>query len=162
MGWLSDLQKVGSGLYVWAVPDQPSVLKLNIFQVLFPDMLDYENTTDYHATVLHCRDMGQLITSDSAEACIRCPLRGFAARAVPTVWKDKDRWILVMALDAPELAARNRQLQATGLQHSFPEYSPHVTLGKVLGDPKEVRSLFRQAWSDTLAFEPQLKYSFCC
>lgn len=167
MSWLADLQRMESGLYVWAVPDQPSIMALQIFECLMPRHLDYENTTNYHATVLHCRDMSSLVTSDAAEACICYPLHASRIQGVPTVWLDhKDRPIMVMLLDCPELQERNRRLQASGLPHSYHEFNPHITLGKLEQgvDPEEAQAEFRDLWSSLarpLAFETALKYSLC-
>jgi hypothetical protein len=117
------------GLYVWVDPDEESTLAL---QSLIKDApFKTENSTEFHATVLyHVGEMPQGAVMPHDYPC--------RARITElTVWpNDKGTGTVVALLDSPSLQAVHASLLGQGLTHSFPEFSPHVTVGaKVASSP---------------------------
>lgn len=116
-------QNPHEGLYVWVDPDEASVLKMQRLMSVAP--FKTENTTEYHTTVLYHKGalpFGIMIPND----------RQLRARVAElAVWDDhKGEKIVVALLDSLDLETLHKQLLNEGLTHSFPEYNPHMTVGK--------------------------------
>lgn len=162
---INRLLELNRGLYAWSVPDQMSILKLQMFPFSFTsDLTDWDNPTEYHCTLLHCKDVSDADYVE--EITLGMPAIGVACK--PEIWEDhKQRHIVVMVLDCRSYRSLNREFQDHGLHHSHPSYTPHVTLGKFtrrLSEKEQGRllSMLTESWTETLNFEPTVKYSLCC
>lgn len=117
------VRDMGAGLYVWTNPDEQGVL--DILRCLKGAPFKVFSSTELHCTVLHC---------DAAlPYAIQVPEdKPFEAYITSIdAWQDhKDRTILVMRVDSPDLVKVNADLQAQGLPHSYPDFSPHITIAK--------------------------------
>lgn len=144
------------GLYVWVDPDESGVLVIQ--GILAGAPFDTVNSTEYHATVLYHKGAlpaGAIMPHD----------RVCHARITELViWKAHDgESIIVALLDSPALQGVHASLLAQGLTHSFPEFSPHVTVGKHVVSNAAVRlwlDRINSALEDhptMIAFDPALK-----
>ena len=144
------------GLYVWVDPDESGILVIQAILAGAP--FDTVNSTEYHATVLYHKGalpIGAIMPHD----------RVCHARITELViWEAHDgESIIVALLDSPALQSVHASLRAQGLTHSYPEFSPHVTVGK-----RVVSNAATRLWLDrvnsalasntvTIAFDPALK-----
>ncbi len=119
------VRDMAAGLYVWTNPDEQSVL--DILRYLKGAPFKVYSSTELHCTVLHC--------NDPLPHTIQVPGdRPFEAHITSIdTWQDhKDRTIVVLTLDCPELMQVNQALQAQGLTHSYPDFTPHITVAKAI------------------------------
>lgn len=159
---LEPMLALGKGLYAWATPDQQSVLKLQMFEALWPNLMDYEGSSDFHCTLVYCKDAGAAVP-EAVEAVVDAGVPTSNCAATPAVWIDhKGRGLAVMLLDNPDLSAVNSRLVAAGVPHSYSPFSAHITLGKIEGDHAKVEAFLQDVWGDqTINLDPQLKYALC-
>lgn len=143
------------GLYVWAQPDEQSILKIQRF--LRDAEFKKSNTTEYHCTLLY--HMGE------------CPKTAIMPedRALSAVINDIDVWdvkdgsqVIVGRLRSPSIQGIHNYLRRQGFTHTFPEYNPHITFGKGIGSTDDwVRRKKEELASNPLIinFDPRLKAS---
>lgn len=118
-----------TGLYVWATPDEPSILKVQHLMKGAP--FKTENTTAYHVTVVyHNQEMPETpeIPQD----------RAMAAQATALdLWETDKGNVLVLSLYSPCIHALHDEFMDEGFTHTFDEYNPHITVAyDVPNDPK--------------------------
>lgn len=144
------------GLYVWSDPDESGILVIQ--SILSGAPFDTVNSTEYHATVLYHK--GSLPVN-----AVMPHDRVCHARITELVmWEAHDgENIIVALLDSPALQSVHALLLSQGLTHSFPEYIPHVTVGKRVVSNAATR-LWLDKRNDMLAentvmigFDPRLK-----
>lgn len=146
------------GIYVWVDPDESSLLRIQTLMEGAPFKI--ENTTEYHTTVL--------FHEDELPFGIKVPIdRPCNARITEFVlWDDdKGQKIIVALLDSPDLQMLHTELVDEGLMHSFPDYNPHITLGKRVEMNAQTR-LWLHSRNEYLSvadfditFDPRLKAS---
>lgn len=119
-----EIQEYQAGLYVWADPDEESLLILQRLMRHAP--FKTENLTKLHTTVLYCK--GPVLPHD-----ISVP----EDRQIPAeltfldIWTDHEGdCIIVGRLQSAELQDLHQELTHQGLKHSFDDYAPHITLAK--------------------------------
>ncbi|QRE00328.1 hypothetical protein [Burkholderia phage BCSR5] len=119
---LYDRLKDSKGLYVFTDPSDASLI--DIQELIAECPFETENSTEWHVTVLYCKEEKLPDSIDVPEP------KSLTARAKElTIWQDhKGRDICVMLLDSPDLEAVNRKLVSQGLPHGHPEYNAHLTL----------------------------------
>jgi hypothetical protein len=146
----------GSGLYVWADPDEQSILSLGNFLSGAP--FKPNHSTDFHVTVLyHKHDLPFGVKPPADRVC-----KGSVTSL--QVWLDhKQRPVLVAYLDSPDLQRLHSELLGEGLQHSFPDYRAHLTLSYDAPNTAQLRLWVEQKNTELaadplpLSFGPQLK-----
>jgi hypothetical protein len=118
-------QDPDGGLYVWVVPSEHTILKI---QALMKDApFKVRCTTQYHCTVMyHHADL-----PESIEVPPDRPMTGLLSELV--VWTEPDgENILVGLIRSEDLGELHEELTAQGLQHYFEDYTAHISLGKDL------------------------------
>lgn len=144
------------GLYVWVDPDESGVLVIQ--SILNGAPFDTVNSTEYHATVLYHK--GELPVNAVMPHDRICNARIKEL----VIWEAHDgESIIVALLDSPALQSVHSALLAQGLTHSYPEFSPHVTVGKHVKSNAATR-LWLDNRNDMLSensvviwFDPRLK-----
>jgi len=121
------IRSLNSGLYVWASLVEESILEISKLKcsVVKPELFEWEYSTELHATIVY--HPGEL----PAHPAI--PPDQNMVGVVQNVlgWNDhKGKQIVVAQLYSPDLVRIHNEFRAQGFVHSFPEYVPHITLGK--------------------------------
>lgn len=112
-----------AGLYAWLTPDEESLLALQRLMRHCP--FKTENLTKLHCTVLYCK--GQLPLNVTTPEDRQLP----AMVVFLDLWVDHQGDTIVVArLNSEELEDLHNGLKQQGLQHSFDDYNPHITLAK--------------------------------
>ena len=118
-----------SGTYVCVLPDARSKINLGYIAKALGVPLRDEDFEELHSTVMYSK-------GHSPHDLSIQPDQKFVAFI-----KDIEFWdghdgdgYLVVTLDSPDLQALHKEWIARGLVHSFPDYSPHVTLKSKLSD----------------------------
>lgn len=146
----------GSGLYVWADPDERSILSLHNFLAGAP--FKPNHSTDFHVTVLyHKDDLPFGVKPPADRVC-----KGSVTKL--EVWTDhKQKQVLVACLDSADLQRLHSELLGEGLSHSFPDYEAHLTLCYDTPMSAQLRLWIEQKNTELsadplpLSFGPQLK-----
>jgi hypothetical protein len=113
------------GLYVWADPDESSVLEIQKLMKGAP--FSTRDSTEYHTTVLYHK--GHLPHGVKVPIDRQC--KAEITRLL--TWVDhKGRTICVASLDSPDLQRLHSELLGEGFTHSFPTYEAHISVGKDL------------------------------
>jgi hypothetical protein len=111
------------GTYASLIPDDESAGRLYEFVKKLPHDTELHAPSDYHTTMIY-----------STKAC---PAMSNHKFPLPITCKAK-KWEklgdhLVLSLDSPDLEILHKELRARyGALHTFPEYIPHVTVGKYI------------------------------
>lgn len=117
------MESPDGGLYVWVDPDENA--NIDIECLLKDAPFKAVNSTEFHATVLYHR--GTLPNTSVMPHDRVCHARIVEIEN----WEAHDgESIIVALLDSPALQAVHAELLGQNLTHSFPEYRPHITLGK--------------------------------
>ena len=118
-----EIARYEDGLYVWVDPSEASILTLT--QLLKTAPFKTKDCTEMHATVLHCSG----VLPKSIEVDDK-PQYGAVATKFE-MWIDhKQRAIVVLSMNSPDLEKAHKQFTAQGLEHGYHEYNPHMTVGK--------------------------------
>lgn len=116
------LTEDSSGSYVCVLPDDLTKARLIAIASMLNISLSYDQVEDLHSTIVYARGCfpKDPTTSSSVFGAMINQLQ---------YWDGHDNeGYLVIILDSPQLVARNRYWAAQGLEHSFEDYTPHVTL----------------------------------
>lgn len=139
------------GLYVWATPDENSTLKLQ--RMMYEAPFKTHHATEYHCTLLFHKGSLPFEVTIPEDRKMKAQVQSLQ------VWEDhKQEFILVGLLSSPQIKALHYELIAEGFEHTFPDYTPHITLGKRLKLGMETR-LWVQDRNDELLKHP-LKLEF--
>lgn len=123
------IRSLENGLYVWVALIEESILEISKLKcsVIKPELFEWENSTELHATVLyHPGELPQnpLLPPDQNMIGVIQNVLG---------WTDhKGKQIVVAQLYSPDLTRIHNEFMQAGFTHSFPEYIPHITLGKFI------------------------------
>jgi hypothetical protein len=145
-----------SGMYVWIDPDEHSILKLGklVSDAPFKPL----QRTAMHVTVLYHKE--------ALPFGVKPPMDRLCSGSLVRlkVWTDdKQKQVLVAAIDSPELQRLHQELLGEGMQHSFPDYQTHLTLCYDTPMSAQVRLWIEQKNQELadqpleLSFGPQLK-----
>jgi 2'-5' RNA ligase len=154
-----DYEDIGdsNGLYVWVNPDERSTNML--LRMLATAPFKTYDGTELHCTVMHSRDFPQSAAPIADRKC-------FAVLEAFLTWQDhKNRTIVVAALSSPDLEHLHEELKQQGCVHGYPEYNPHITVGKGVELDADTRMWIQSTnkWLEShelvLAFSPQLRGS---
>lgn len=119
------------GLYVWIIPSERSILKLQKLMRGAP--FPTRNTTQLHCTIMYHHDAlpEQIeIPEDREMVGLLRELK---------IWKEPDgELILVGILHSEDLQELHAELAEQGLKHSFEDYTAHISLGKDLMKDEQV------------------------
>ena len=121
-----------NGTYVSVDYDSLSNLSLTIFCSTNLIKFDY---TNFHTTVLYSSDIVEIDDYQDLGICIPDKFE---------IWdtNSSNKKCLVLKLKANKLVEIHKDiLTRTGAKHSFPDYTPHVTLCYDVGDNFDVESL---------------------
>lgn len=121
------IRSLNSGMYVWVTPDENSILEISKLRcsVVKPENFEWENSTELHTTVVYHK--GSLPASPALPQ--DQPMFGVVQNVLG--WDAHDgKQIVVAQLYSPDLTLIHNQFMDTGFSHGFPEYIPHITLGK--------------------------------
>jgi hypothetical protein len=141
-----EVARLEQGLYAWLTPGERSIL--NILGLVKDAPFKTCSSTDLHCTLIYCK--GPL------PKALRVPDDKVCAAFLTQLltWEDhKGRRILVAELQSEEIQALHQVLVAEGLKHSYPEYSPHITLAKDVKLDAEAR-IFISSVNERLKAKP--------
>src|ERR1700682_4284335 len=118
------------GLYVWCVPSERSILKLQKLMKGAP--FNTRNTTQLHCTIMYHHD----VLPEQIEVPEDREMVGLLRQL--KIWKEPDgELILVGILHSEDLQELHEELGAQGLKHSFEDYTAHISLGKHLEEDEQ-------------------------
>jgi hypothetical protein len=118
-----------SGTYVCVLPDAKSKINLGHIAKALGVPLSDEDFEELHSTVMYSKGHFARDLSIKPDQKFVAFIKGIE------FWDGHDGdGYLVVTLDSPDLQELNRDWAARGLVHSFPDYSPHVTLKSKLSD----------------------------
>ena len=135
------------GLYVWCVPSERSILKLQKLMKGAP--FNTRNTTQLHCTIMYHHD----VLPEQIEVPEDREMVGLLRQL--KIWKEPDgELILVGILHSEDLQELHEELGAQGLKHSFEDYTAHISLGKHLEEDEQTLAWIeeRNAMLDGLPF----------
>lgn len=148
------LNSQASGSYVCALPDTESKIKLARISAALGHPLGKDDVEDLHSTIMYAK--GAFPESIPLQKGKR-----FGAKIIGIeFWDghDNDGYVVAI-LDSPDLVNRNKEWAATGLKHSFDDYSPHVTLFDKLSKTDElvqkINAVAKKAIGTTLVFDQE-------
>jgi hypothetical protein len=151
-------QNPDGGLYVWADPDEPSVLKIQKLMSGAP--FKTTQSTGYHVTILYHKHALPHVVKVPIDRPLVATVRELI------VWDEPDgEKILVAALDSRDLQDLHAELESQYLEHSFPDYNAHLTVGKKLELNAQTRLFIDEANRNLeqtpleLVFGPEIKGS---
>lgn len=118
------------GLYVSATYVRRSALALQ----RIVNSLGIKKSPDFHTTLLYSRKAAEVPAQDIIDLCAKMNRRGHGAVVQATgieVFKGHDDChYMALTLEAPLFYVFHNQLLATGAQHNFTDYKPHITITK--------------------------------
>lgn len=129
------------GFYAWMDPTEESFPVLSYVSKFihreaqsFGIHLSMENSTELHTTLMYSNTLPRGINDSMFPGDRVVDVDG-------NFGLDFFSKSLVLLLDSPELHSIHTQLTGLGFSHSYPEFRPHVTLGKLDNetDPKSIR-----------------------
>ncbi len=152
----SEIQADNCGIYMWLNPDEMSAIEIT--RILRTAPFKTFDSTELHTTVMHVKN--------SLPGTLQAPKDVSYGAQITSIdaWQDhKDRTILVIRMDSPELMALHANLAKQGLVHSHHEYNPHMTIAKAIDLNAESRLWLdevnaRLQWKPRpITFSPQLR-----
>ena len=145
------IKSFNAGLYLWVNPSQVSTLK--ILRLLHNAPFKTYSSTELHCTVLYSKDIVEKLDLPDDRVCT-----GYITEILS--WQDhKDRTIFVASVDSDDLVLLHNQVVAQGLNHSYPEFNPHITLAKDVDVSDQKVKLWLDYTNSQLALKP-LKIAF--
>lgn len=115
------------GMYVWVTPNGKAMQALTL--LLRDAPFKVFNGTELHCTLIHCKPGTPM--PDYTDVDLPQDRITNADAYNITHWIDhKQRVILVLELSSDILEELHAQLQASGFEHSYHEYNPHITIAK--------------------------------
>lgn len=110
------------GFYAWLVPSPKTCSQLALLGDFFPSPdIKYDHATDYHVTLAHSSTYPAMKVPE-----LRKPITAKATKF--SIFNAS----LVLELDSNSLQRLFYYLKDQGLTYDYPEYNPHITVGKVL------------------------------
>lgn len=137
-----------SGTYVCVLPDARAKLNLGYIAKALGVPLHDDDFEELHSTVMYSKGHFARDLSIKADQKFVAFVKGIE------FWDGHDGdGYLVVTLDSPDLQALHTEWAARGLVHSFPDYSPHVTLKAKLSDSVSLQKKMTRVISKVKGFK---------
>lgn len=131
-----DIKVHNEGIYVFVNLDDKSLL--NVCELIKTAPCKTLSSSDLHCTIMHCKtELPEVLIDVPEDRVMKARIESV------TEWIDhKNRRIWVLALTSPDLGEVHESLVSQGINHSFTDYNPHITIAKDVPDNEQTRQWF--------------------